>query len=144
MRLEGSFCCGAVRFSMEAYAPVPYQRCYCSVCRKTAGGHAVSLGAWAGTLDVQGEESIRRFHAVIGGQQSPAEQSFCGRCGSPLWLRDSRWPDLRHPFASAIDAPLPTPPESGPHDAGLPVRLGAPRRLRERGMLDEPADPPPR
>ena len=57
MRLEGSCQCGAVRFSVTAYAPVPYLRCYCSVCRKTAGGggFAVNLGAKADTLRVAGE-----------------------------------------------------------------------------------------
>ena len=33
-------------------------------------------------------------------------------CGSALWLYDKRWPDLVHPFASAIDTPLPVPPRS--------------------------------
>ena len=52
------------------------------------------------------------FHAVIDGEQSPAERRFCARCGSALWVWDPRWPDLVHPFASAIDTPLPEPPES--------------------------------
>ena len=33
------------------------------------------------------------------------------KCGSALWLWDARWPDLVHPHASAIDTPLPKPPE---------------------------------
>jgi hypothetical protein len=28
-----------------------------------------------------------------------------------LWLWDPRWPELIHPHASAIDTPLPRPPE---------------------------------
>lgn len=28
-----------------------------------------------------------------------------------LWAWDPRWPDLIHPFASAIDTELPVPPE---------------------------------
>ena len=28
-----------------------------------------------------------------------------------LWVWDPRWPDLVHPFASAIDTGLPVPPE---------------------------------
>ena len=28
-----------------------------------------------------------------------------------LWAWDPRWPELIHPFASAIDSPLPAPPE---------------------------------
>ena len=38
MTLDGSCHCGAVRFSCESHTPQPYQRCYCAVCRKTAGG----------------------------------------------------------------------------------------------------------
>jgi hypothetical protein len=44
------------------------------------------------------------------GSVSPAEQSFCNRCGSQLWLFDSRWPEYLHSFASAFDTPLPKPP----------------------------------
>jgi hypothetical protein len=36
---------------------------------------------------------------------------FCRRCGNALWVWDERWPGLMHPFASAIDTPLPIPPE---------------------------------
>ena len=42
---------------------------------------------------------------------SPATRHFCGLCGSALWLYDPRWPELVHPFASAVDTPLPEPPE---------------------------------
>ena len=49
--------------------------------------------------------------ATIDGEPSPAERRFCSRCGSALWVWDPRWPDLVHPFASAIDTPLPEPPE---------------------------------
>ena len=114
MRLEGSCHCGAVRFSVEAYAPAPYLRCYCSVCRKTAGGggYAINLGAKAATLRIEGEDAVTKFHAVIDGGESPAERRFCARCGSALWVSDPRWPDLVHPFAGAIDTPLPEPSEA--------------------------------
>ncbi len=113
MRLEGSCSCGAVRFSLEAYAPVPYQRCYCSICRKTAGsgGFAINLGAHAGTLQVDGAEHIGVFRAVIDGETSPAERRFCRRCGTALWIHDPDWPELVHPFAGAVDTPLPEPPQ---------------------------------
>jgi hypothetical protein len=32
-------------------------------------------------------------------------------CGSALWVWDPRWPELVHPFASAIDTELPVPPK---------------------------------
>lgn len=46
-----------------------------------------------------------------GGELSPLERHFCKLCGSMLSIWDPRWPELIHPFASAIDTELPIPPE---------------------------------
>lgn len=114
MRLEGSCHCGAVRFSCESYAPAPYMHCYCSICRKVAGGggFAINLGARKEGLVVEGEEnvSVYRVRQADGGLGT-LKRHFCKTCGSMLWAWDETWPDLLHPFASAIDAPLPVPPE---------------------------------
>ncbi|MBE7190797.1 GFA family protein, partial [Jatrophihabitans endophyticus] len=89
---------------------------YCSICRKCqgGGGYAINLGGDARTLHVTGEDHLRRYHAVLRDHddetRSNAERAFCGECGSALWLFDPNWPELIHPFASAIDTPLPTPP----------------------------------
>jgi hypothetical protein len=157
MQLEGSCHCGAVGFSVEAYAPVPFMRCYCSICRKTAGGggYAINLGARADTLRITGEEHITVFHARIDGEESSAERRFCARCGSALWVSDPGWPDLVHPFASAIDTDLPVPPEAVHMMLGskanwvrIDARKGEPQCPsyyphsleewhREHGLLDE-------
>ncbi len=110
MQLAGGCCCGAVRFTVASHTPAPYQLCYCSICRKTAGGggYAINLGAAARTLHRHGHTAV--LHAEIDGQRSNAERHFYLHCGSAMWLYDSRWPDLVHPFASAIDTPLPVPP----------------------------------
>ena len=118
MHLEGSCHCGAVRFSLEANSPVPFMHCHCTICRKTAGsgGYAINLGGDAHSLKVRGEKHLGRYHAVLRepgrrARRSKAERRFCIQCGSALWLWDPRWPDLVHPHASAIDTPLPKPPE---------------------------------
>ena len=119
MRLEGSCHCKRVRFTVESAHPYPFNICYCEVCRKTAGagGYAINLGADFSTLDVEGRENIRVYRARTADAQSgemsesPGERSFCGTCGSALWLWDPRWPDLVHPHASAIDTELPLAPE---------------------------------
>ena len=119
MRLEGSCHCGRVRFRLESPHPVPFNLCYCSICRKTAGGggYAINLGGDHATLAVEGRENVSVYHARIGDGpekspgESPAERHFCRRCGSALWVWDPRWPELVHPFASAIDTPLPAAPE---------------------------------
>ena len=120
MRLQGSCHCGAVRFSLESATPYPYQRCYCSICRKTqgGGGYAINLGGDARTMKVTGAKNISIYHARIKnpGQarahSSTAQRHFCSRCGSALWLFSPEWPELIHPFASAIDTPLPAAPET--------------------------------
>ena len=112
IRLEGSCRCGAVSFSVDSHAPVPYQRCYCSICRKTAGGggYAINLSAVADTLQVKDRAALGTFHAEIDGAPGSAERSFCTSCGTPLWVYDATWPELLHPFAAAIDTPLPKAP----------------------------------
>lgn len=108
MRLRGSCHCGAVRFAVEAPHPVPYNLCYCSICRKTAGagGYAINLGARAETLAVEGREHVRVYRSTPN-----HERSFCGECGSALWVFSPDWPDLIHPHAGVIDTDLPVPPE---------------------------------
>jgi hypothetical protein len=115
--LEGSCRCGAVHFSVQSHTPYPYQLCYCSICRKTAGGggFAINLMGDYGTLKVRGRKAIRIFHARIADDEGHCERSkgqrhFCGRCAAALWLYDPEWPALVHPFASAIDTRLPRPP----------------------------------
>lgn len=119
MMLEGSCHCGAVRFRVRSHHPYPYQRCYCSICRKTqgGGGYAINLAAEAKTMKVAGRKNIVIYHARIcepgraRAEISTAERAFCKTCGSALWLFSPEWPDLIHPFASAIDTKLPVPPE---------------------------------
>jgi len=117
LHLEGSCRCGAVRFSVDSHTPVPYQLCYCSICRKTAGGggFAINLGADSATLKIKGKRAIGIYLAEIERDEacevSSGERNFCKKCATALWLYDPTWPELVHPFASAIDTDLPEPPE---------------------------------
>ena len=60
MLLEGSCHCGCVSFSVESPHPYPFNLCYCSICRKTAGGggYAINLGAENDSLKVEGKDYI--------------------------------------------------------------------------------------
>ncbi|EPE31665.1 Mss4-like protein [Glarea lozoyensis ATCC 20868] len=40
-------------------------------------------------------------------EKCSSERNFCGTCSTMLWLWDKQWPELIHPFASAIDTELP-------------------------------------
>lgn len=114
--LQGSCRCGAVHFTVRSHTPYPYQLCYCSICRKVGGsGYAINIMGDHATLEVGGRENIGRFQATISEDGhthlGPCQRHFCTLCGTMLWVYDDSWPDLVHPFASAIDSDLPEPPE---------------------------------
>ena len=145
MQLEGSCHCGAVRFTLASPHPYPFNLCYCSICRKTqgGGGYAINLSGEAASLRIEGAENISVYQAVLDGgpETSPAERRFCARCGSGLWLWDPRWPELVHPFASAIDTELPSAPEHthlmlGSRASWVPVHAGR----KDRRVDDYPEE----
>ena len=120
MQLQGSCHCRRIRFKVESAEPVPFMRCYCSICRKTAGGggYAINLGAATQGMKVTGKRHLGIYRARMQEEgearahASEARRYFCVRCGSALWVWDPRWPELVHPHASAIDTPLPQAPEN--------------------------------
>jgi len=118
MNLQGGCRCGAVEFRLDSHTPHPYQRCYCRICRKTAGGggYAINIMGLAGTLEITGKDAISIYRAEIerdgACKTSSGQRHFCSKCASALWLSDPNWPDLVHPFASAMDTDLPVPPEN--------------------------------
>lgn len=119
MLLEGSCHCGAVRFTVRSAHPQPFNLCYCSICRKTAGGggFAINLSADYDTLTVSGRDSVNVYCAKRSDEEtgeltsSRCERCFCSHCGAALWAWSPDWPELVHPFASAVDSPLPVPPQ---------------------------------
>lgn len=138
MRLDGSCHCGRVRFSLRSAHPYPFNLCYCSICRKTAGGggYSINLGGEADSLTVEGREHVTVYRAMLPdaatgeAAESPLERHFCRHCGSALWIWDPRWPELLHPFAAAIDSELPAAPERvhlmlGSRAPWVPVEAGS-------------------
>ena len=113
MKLTGSCHCQKVRFTVVSHTPYPYMRCYCSICRKTAGGggYAINIMGDADTMQVTGKAFVSVYRVRFGRKLSSGRRHFCKKCGSALWVSDPSWPELVHPFASAIDTPLPKPPE---------------------------------
>src|ERR1700748_1530495 len=104
IKLEGSCRCRAVHFTVDSHTPHPYQLCYCSICRKTAGGggFAINIMGLADSLKIVGRRPLRIYHAEIAdghghGETSSGERHFCARCASALWMADPAWPDLFHP-----------------------------------------------
>ncbi|KAJ9205965.1 hypothetical protein DTO164E3_1218 [Paecilomyces variotii] len=118
MLLLGSCQCGGVEFSLESHTPVPYQLCACSICRKVGGYNGcVNLGGVAKTLVIKKGKDLLKKYTAIKDRGKPnqqicsSERNFCSNCSTMLWLWDRHWPELIHPFSSAIDTELPAPDE---------------------------------
>ena len=114
LRLDGSCHCGAVTFMVNSHTPQPYMQCYCSICRKTAGGggYTINILGERKSLKVTGRANMAVYRAKLeDGTRSPARRHFCRLCGSALYISDPRWPLWVYPQASAIDTPLPQPKE---------------------------------
>jgi len=115
MQLEGSCHCNSIRFSCESSQPVPFLKCYCSICRKLngSGGYGINIGADFNTIQLIGEEFIDVYHATTTthysapGVGKKSGRHFCNQCSSGLWNWDERWPSLFHPYPSIIDTQLP-------------------------------------
>ncbi len=67
MLLKGTCQCGSVRFQLTSKTPVPFNHCYCSICRKAngGGGYAINLGGEAESLQVQGKDQLKKYSAKI-------------------------------------------------------------------------------
>lgn len=119
MKLEGSCHCGAVKFTVVSHTPYPYNRCYCSKCRKNGGaGYTVNIMGEADTLAVEGAGNISVYRSADNHRGAYEEDGlgfsrkhFCKTCGSPLYIFNPQYPQWVYPCATAIDTELPTPPK---------------------------------
>ena len=99
MEIKGSCYCGQVKFAAVSHTPYPYMRCYCSMCRKTAGGggYAINIMVQADTFIVEGEAHVAVHDNWIDDDEHPGklkkssgEGYYCHHCGSALWASDPR------------------------------------------------------
>lgn len=115
--LEGSCQCGKVQFTVESETPVPFMFCFCSICRKTGGAaFGCNIMGIRETLRVTGRRFMVAYHARIRepGQRARIGEGtrwFCRACGTHLYITDDRWDKGVWPYVSAIDTPLPEPPQ---------------------------------
>ena len=110
MKLEGSCHCGRVTFTVDSKTPYPYRRCYCRLCRKTSSGgsYNIALMGESGTMRAKGAEHLTCYENT---DDDTMLQYFCSHCGSPMYVELPDWPQWVYPRASAVDTPLPEPPE---------------------------------
>lgn len=104
--ITGSCLCGGVRYRVDA-EPESIQVCYCQQCRKAQGAALVTnMPAPAAAFHIEtGVELLRSYESSPG-----KERVFCGRCGSPIYSKTDKKPDVVRIRAGTINEPLPVRP----------------------------------
>jgi hypothetical protein len=138
MAIAGGCLCGAVRFSIEADAPLLVRECWCRVCQRLgAGGATVNAVFQKEALTISGPLTDYVSQADSG---SIMHRRFCSTCGAHVLSEAEPRPQLVIVRAGALDDPNLAPPsaviwvKSAPNwacfDPNLPQNEGQPTRPR--------------
>jgi hypothetical protein len=102
MTRTGRCLCGAIRFEFDA-EPMASVSCHCRDCQYVSGGHpAVVIAVQASSLKAVGETREFRLKADSGAE---VYRTFCPSCGTPLFARNERSPDVVGIKLGALDDP---------------------------------------
>ena len=106
---SGQCLCGKVAFEIDVPARWAWHDHSAGSRRAHGAAYATYVGSWRKRFRVtSGQGAITRYED----KATKTVRSFCKHCGTPLWVSDEQWPELVHPFASAIDTELPKAPSS--------------------------------
>ncbi len=108
--LSGQCLCGQLRW--RAPGPVLWAgHCHCESCRRATSAPVTSFfGVARDSVTWEGEPSV--FVSSPGN-----ERGYCGRCGSQMFYRSTRWPEEIHLYAASLDDPDRFQPEAHYHYA---------------------------
>ena len=103
MAIAGGCLCGAVRYAVEAEAPLGVRQCWCRVCQY--------LGAGSGTVNA----IFARYAVTVSGpltdyvsvadSGSIMHRRFCAKCGAPVFSESESRPDLIIVRVGTLDDP---------------------------------------
>lgn len=86
----GKCLCGAVSYTANG-DPVVVAQCHCEECRRLSGtGHTVGAMFPKNAVTVTGKTREFNYTSDLG---STVTKVFCGRCGSPVFGKNTRAPD---------------------------------------------------
>ncbi len=98
MSLEGKCLCESVTYVILGDAR-PVVNCHCSRCRRHTGHYMAATAAAVGEVEISGD-TLRWYDAT-----DEVQYGFCGNCGSTLFWRTLRRPDLISIAAGTLTPP---------------------------------------
>ena len=105
--LTGGCLCGTVRFELRS-EPFDCGWCHCRTCQLNSGAPAMAFASvkrrdWTAT---EGREAVRTVKTSNFG-----ERTFCGSCGTPLYVEVTHQPDTTDFSVVTLDDPGAIAPE---------------------------------
>jgi hypothetical protein len=107
MAFSGGCLCNAVRFQVEAPS-LWCAHCHCTQCQRA---HGAAFVTWVGFNEADVEIIDADSQLIWFASSPPARRGFCGRCGSTLFFKSSRWPAQLHVTRAAISTSIDRVPE---------------------------------
>lgn len=101
---EGGCLCGAVRFQTTA-DPLVTTICHCTFCQRITGSAFLVEPVFKAEAVVFSGDDPKEFGATSQGSGKRVGVNFCGKCGTSLFLRLERFPDVLGLFGGAFDDP---------------------------------------
>lgn len=126
-QFEGGCLCGHIRFRVRGETSWS-AHCHCRMCQKAHGAGYVT---WVGVVNERFGLSSGEDELVWFSSSGAAQRGFCGRCGSSLFFRSTRWPGETHITLANFDGPIDRQPGANvffdshvewmPVDSNLPI-----------------------
>jgi hypothetical protein len=101
-KISGGCACGAVRYECNL-DPVVMLNCHCRNCQQASGsGYAAVAAVPKTAVQVRGEP---RYYKIVGDGGTAVERGFCPNCGSQVFMKIERLPDVLGLQAGSLDDP---------------------------------------
>lgn len=101
--MQGGCFCGSVRYEVQPEPREAYY-CHCRDCQVLSGApfHVLAIAERSAVKVLSGELAAYRHKADSGSEMT---REFCPKCGTPLFVKSTRFPEIAMFTPSTLDEP---------------------------------------